>query len=142
MREVANRLNSSSRSPGVYWQCKKTITGLESAELIPALRALAGACRELGRSDEAAQLLRRALNISEKVTGRESPGVAGQLHGLGVHLWSRKRYAEAEAAFVRARNILTRHPAEHSGIRISAVLDCLAMLYDGKGHPAQTQEVL
>ena len=121
---------------------QETNAGLESAELIPALRALAGACWELGRSDEAEQLLRRALNISEKVTGRESPGVAGQLHGLGVHLWSRKRYAEAEAAFVRARNILTRHPAEHSGIRISAVLDCLAMLYDAWRQPAKAEEVL
>ena len=121
---------------------QESIAGPESTELIPALNALARASRELGHYEEAEDHLRRALRIREQAMDDDTPAVVGELHALGVHLWGRKRYSEAEVLFVHARNILARHPSAQAPIGIAAILDCLAMMYQGWGQPAKAEPVL
>jgi serine/threonine protein kinase/tetratricopeptide (TPR) repeat protein len=87
-----------------------------------------GALRwQQGRLDEAEAEYGRALRIDERSTA-DSAEMASDLMGLGVVLWQRKHYAQAESLMKRSIAIQEQHSGPDHG-DVAAALNNLGGLY-------------
>ena len=91
-----------------------------------------------GRYADAEPLYKRALEIDEKVYGKEHPSVATRLVNLADLYRTTGRYAEGEPLFTRALKILEKvHGEEHPSV--AACLNNLALLYETTGRYAEAE---
>jgi tetratricopeptide (TPR) repeat protein len=83
----------------------------------------------LGNDDEEAiVMLRRALEIREKVHGPDHRALAANLHDIGINRLTVHRYGEAEAAYKRAIAIVEKLAGRDS-VDVVEPLNDLAWLY-------------
>jgi serine/threonine protein kinase/tetratricopeptide (TPR) repeat protein len=80
-----------------------------------------------GRPDEAEVEYGRALRIEERST-TDSAEMAGDLMGLGVSAWQRKRYAQAETLMKRSIAVQEQHLGPDH-LEVAKLLNNLATLY-------------
>jgi len=115
--------------------------GPDVRELVPTLQRLARATQELNRDRSSERLLHRALAIQERAFGHEHPSVTAGLHALGLHYLRRRRFADAEAAWLRAERIRTASPNAREGIGHDAILQCLVLVYREWRRPVEFEGV-
>ena len=67
--------------------------------------------KDQGKYDQAEPLIRRAIEIGEKVLGKDHPDVAGRYNNLANLLKEQRKYTEAEPLYRRAIEIDERDSA-------------------------------
>ncbi|MGD0472453.1 MAG: FxSxx-COOH system tetratricopeptide repeat protein [Candidatus Velthaea sp.] len=110
-------------------------------EIAAHIEALAALLRDTNRSGEAEPLLRRSIELSEKMFGPQHPNVAVALNELAILLHYANRLDEAEALYRRALAIDERtfgsdHPA--AALRSHN----LALLLHETNKPAEAEPLL
>jgi tetratricopeptide (TPR) repeat protein len=105
--------------------------GSDSTELVSTLHQLARATEMLGDEEQAELLLHRALSIQERALGPDHPLVTWSLHALALFSLARKRFADAEAFWLRAEPIAVATGADRDSHALGqeAILDCLILVY-------------
>jgi eukaryotic-like serine/threonine-protein kinase len=110
--------------------------GDSSSRLIHGLNGLAAMLGSQGK-DEAEQLLRRALSISESATGPEHPQVAEQMHRLANELARQRRLSEAETLSRRALDLSTRVFGQRHQVVAARRMPLLARVLDLQGRHSE-----
>lgn len=112
--------------------------GANSTELVPALHQLARATQMLDEDEQAELQLQRALSIQEAALGPDHPMVTWSLHALALLNLRRKRFADAEAFWLRAEPIAMadRSHGYDKALSQDAILDCLILVYRAWERPA------
>ncbi len=94
-----------------------------------------------GKYTEAEPLLKRALNIQEKILGAENLEVATLSHNLGVLYYYKGKYGEAEPLYKRALQVMEKHlGAEHP-----EVVKCqndLELLYEARRRGSKAKPII
>ena len=88
---------------------------------------------------EAERLFRRALSITEKESGSESPDVVRRLINLGMLLYSEGRYQEAEPLFKRSLAITERTAGAKNAA--AECLNNLATVYYALGRSSEAEQL-
>jgi len=105
------------------------------------LHVLADIHSDLGLYDQADTLARRALAISQELSGPQSLDVADELNTLGSILWNRSAYAEAETVLTRAL-VIRRQRLGSSDTAVATTLVNLAAVAGGSGDSRRQQALL
>ncbi|HUK91105.1 MAG TPA: CHAT domain-containing tetratricopeptide repeat protein [Blastocatellia bacterium] len=95
----------------------------------------------LGQSAKADQLLRRALELSEKTLGPDHPQVADVLRTLGIFHQNRGDEDEAEKMYVRGLAIVDKTSPAANALT-SDLLTNLGTIYSGHGDYARAEPLL
>jgi tetratricopeptide (TPR) repeat protein len=115
--------------------------GPDRPDVGEALSSLANLYRFEGKYDAAEPLYRRALAISEKVSGAEHADVAPHLDRLATLFRIQRRYAEAEALLKRALKIReTAFGADD--LELYPSLENLAVLHQAQDQYAEAEPYL
>jgi tetratricopeptide (TPR) repeat protein len=115
--------------------------GPDDVKTATALNNLALTYQRLARYTEAEPLLRRAIEIDEKVLGKEHPYVAIRYNNLALLLQDQGKYAEAEPLLRRAIEIDEKALGkEHPDVAIR--YNNLAVLLKAQGKYAEAEPLL
>jgi tetratricopeptide (TPR) repeat protein len=100
------------------------VHGREHPEILPFLHALGVLYTEMGRYDQAREVLEQSLAIREKLFIQDNPGVADALEALSFLDFQMGDFAGARALAERAQSILEEpygpeHPKSPTGCIIS-----------------------
>jgi len=82
--------------------------GINNADVALYLNNLSMLLKDIGRLDEAEQLMRRALAINERIYGPDHPNIGLGLNNLGSLMQANNNFEEAEHFFQRALQITER----------------------------------
>lgn len=88
--------------------------------MLDALFAKASICQGLGNAAEAEACLRRCLDLTEKIFGKDSEQKGRLLNNLGLSLFEQGRYVESLESFRTALPILERRTGADSSLCIQA----------------------
>ena len=153
---VASVLPAMERSIGV-------LTGRVSPDTAPPAEPPPAASRSLGVNDlglyqalirdgaeanrtgnweEAAALFRRAVELQEKVAGRNSAAQVDALTGLAVQLSNQGRFAEARATFARAEALAASPNAANAPLLQARLAHYRGLDQLNQGHPQEALEQL
>ncbi|MCX7630558.1 MAG: tetratricopeptide repeat protein [Geminicoccaceae bacterium] len=136
----AGKLVEAARAFERVLELAERALGPDDPRLAVDLNNLGEVYRRLGRLDEAAQLLQRAIRLDEAAGGR-SPALAVSLNNLGLVRLSQGRLAEAETLFNRSLELLERTlGADHPDV--ARALVNLAQLELRRGEHASARERL
>jgi len=111
-----------------------SLRGEDSQGRGSSLAAVGVVLRRLGRFDEAAQMLRRAVEEREQRLGPDHPSVAAQLFNLANVLRTQNKLDEAEALLRRDLSICRRAFGENHP-RTARALAGLAIVLASRGRP-------
>lgn len=96
-------------------------SGVEDARLAISLQLLGSSLSSQNKLERAEPLLRRAVFVSERVSGKNSPALGEALHNLGLVYKEQRRFSDAENALKRALPLLEGAPEPNT----TSVLKCL-----------------
>ena len=117
---------------GYYRKAAELVPGGHDEQLAKHLNMAGSAYHNAGRYSEAEPLLKRSLEIREKVLGPEHPDVATSLNNLALLYCDQGRYSEAEPLLKRSIEIKEKVLGpEHPDVATS--LNNLALLYCDQG---------
>lgn len=115
--------------------------GAGSKEVAGGLHNLGMLQLDQGKIDAAAGTLREALALRRRALGEEDPATARSMTYLGLALYRKADYKEAQPLFEGAATRLRKaHPGGHTDLADS--LTGLAMLHYGKGEYAKAEPLL
>lgn len=100
----------------------------DSLQLLPALEALGGACRDSAEYDKAERLYLRALMVREANLGPDSPELLSTLDSLAYVYFGEGKYAEAEPVYQRLL-ALWKSSAGPDHPMVALTLDKMAEFY-------------
>ncbi|MGH9385603.1 MAG: tetratricopeptide repeat protein [Vicinamibacterales bacterium] len=139
--EVRSRLGELQYLKGAYKEAEQTLRSVlavqeqrnaEGAEVVATLNNLGKVLQATGRPDEAEPVLRRALDVGQKVHGPQHVDVAEALSNLGAVMFVRGRLDAAEPYFRDALAIRRAVLGEDHPL-VPASLNNLATLLSRKG---------
>jgi TonB family protein len=115
----------------------------ESAELAEAKKLSVEIVKlyNEGKYDEAIPLARRAVELKEKVLGKESPSLADSLNNLGALYMMKRDYHSANSAYKRSLAIYEKAEGAESP-SLTLMLDKLAWINYGLGYNGEAQDLL
>ncbi len=115
--------------------------GEEASNTLSTRRNLATGYREIGRIDEALELLQRTLETQRRVFGNDSIDVAISLSRLGAIYLVKKEYTVAQKAYEDAQQMLSKHmPPTHPEVLMNRA--ALAMIESEQGTTDKAIELL
>jgi tetratricopeptide (TPR) repeat protein len=104
----------------------------DESEELPLLSNLASLYGAVGRFTDAADVYKRALEVSEKVFGKENPQTASALVDLAGAYASQEKYGEAEPLATQALQIYEKTTGKDSP-QVAAVLNNLGNIRAAQG---------
>lgn len=95
-----------------------------------------------GRFDDAEQLYRMALNVSETAMGMDNPAIIGHLEELSNFYMNRAKFVEAEPYLKRiyALRINSVHDDSYFG-SLANTIDKLAMVFERTARPGEAEKL-
>ncbi|HVS81296.1 MAG TPA: tetratricopeptide repeat protein [Pyrinomonadaceae bacterium] len=135
---------AQSSTPTTQQTVSQSKEGLpsQSPELAEASRLSASVVKlyNEGKYDEAFPMAKRAVELREKVLGKDDEGVASAVLNLAEIQWARRKYNESRSLFERAVQSYQRTLGPENP-RLGDILDRLALNYYALGQPAETEKL-